>query len=79
MLTARRGDLVQLNGQPCVIVALAGEFIGDEEVPEEHVALWYGDAEAKPTWEGGATNVPTEVWTVPLEYVEPGPVPTVLH
>jgi hypothetical protein len=79
MQTAQRGDLVELNGLPCVIIALAGEFIGDEEIPEEHVALWYGDNEAKPTWEGGRKGVKTEVWTVPLEYVEPGQVPTVLH
>jgi len=79
MLTVQRGDLVELKGRPGVVVALAGEVIGAAEVPEEHVAVWYGDGEAKPTWKGGTANVPTEVWTVPLEYLEPGPAPTVLH
>jgi len=79
MLMAQRGDLIELNGLPCVIIALAGESIGDEQVPEEHVAVWYGDIEPTPTWEEGTGNVKTKVWTVPLEYCMPGQVPTVLH
>jgi hypothetical protein len=79
MIDAKRGDLVELNGLPCVIVGLAGEYFGEEEVPEEHVAVWYGDIKPKPTWEGGLGNVQTEVYTVPIDCLEPGQVPTVRH
>lgn len=79
MLEAKRGDLVELNGLPCVIVGLAGECVGETLVPEEHVAVWYGAADATPTAEAATGRAPTEVWTVPLEYVEPGHVPTVRH
>jgi hypothetical protein len=79
MLDAKRGDLVELNGLPCVIVGLAGEYLGEALVPEDHVALWYGAAEVTPTAKGEPGRVPTEVWTVPLEYVELGQVPTVRH
>ena len=79
MINAKKGDLVELNGLPCVIVGMAGECFGDEEVPEEHVALWYGDTEPKPTWEGGTGKVKTVVFTVPIDCLEPGQVPRVRH
>lgn len=78
MTSASRGDLVELNGVPCVIVALAGEQVGMEQVPEDHVALWYGNAGVTPIEEGPG-QLPPEVWTVPLESIEKGQVPTVRH
>ena len=79
MLEAKRGDLVELHGLPGVIVGLAGEYVGDSLIPEDHVALWCGVPNATATREGATGRGPTEVWTVPLEFVEPGQVPTVRH
>ncbi|HEX8656742.1 MAG TPA: hypothetical protein VF690_04380 [Hymenobacter sp.] len=79
MLAAKRGDLVELHGLPGVIVGLAGEYVGDSLIPEDHVALWYGAPHATATGDKTTGWGPTEVWTVPLEYVEPGQVPTVRH
>ena len=78
MERASRGDLVELNGVPCVIVALAGELVGMDQVPEDHVALWYGNTGLTTMGEESG-RVNPEVWTVPLEYVEKGQVPTLRH
>ena len=79
MLEVKRGDLVELNSLPGVIVGLAGEHVGDSLLPEDHVALWYGVPDATATGDGTTSRGSTEVWAVPLEYVEPGQVPTVRH
>lgn len=50
------GDFVILNGNTCVVVGVDG----DAGVPEDHVALWYGEVEL----DGSPI-----VWTVPAEYV----------
>jgi hypothetical protein len=62
-----RGGFATLNGQLCVIVGVEG----DANVPDEHVALWYGNQ--------NETGTP-QVWTVPCEYVIPfDKAPTYLH
>jgi hypothetical protein len=71
--------MVEIGGHPCVIVALAGEFIGIDKVPEEHVAVWFGDTIPKKPWEARLGDVKTKVRTVPLEYCVPGQVPSVYH
>lgn len=44
---------------------------GDDEVPEDHVALWFGSPDRKERErEDGATP---EAWTVPIEYCSPAP------
>ena len=78
MTSVSRGDLVELNGIPCVIIALAGERVGLEQVPEDHVAVWYGHTSVTLAGEGTSRLKP-EVWTVPLEYIGQGQVPTVKH
>jgi hypothetical protein len=73
-----RGDLVEVDGTPCVVVALAGEPVGPEHVPEDHVALWFGNPVVQLREEATTQGKP-EVWTVPLEYVQQGQVPVVRH
>ncbi|MEG3435534.1 hypothetical protein V0288_00235 [Pannus brasiliensis CCIBt3594] len=53
------GDIIKLNDNLAVIVAMAGDCIDDQIVPDEHVALWYG---------GINQEKDNEVWTVPGEY-----------
>jgi hypothetical protein len=60
----RRGDLVELNGLLAVVVGVAG----DADVPEDHVAVWFGDPRCDRKSEGGAGGQRPEVWTVPAEY-----------
>jgi hypothetical protein len=78
MLEVKRGSFVKLNGALCVVIGLAGETVGAESVPEDHVAVWYGEHESTRLQEG-ALEVAPEVWTVPLEYLGIGPAPTVRH
>lgn len=60
------GDFVLLNGQVGVVVA-TGDELGEEL--SDHLAVWFGHvAEGSP-----------EVWTVPAEYMLPGPEPTLRH
>ena len=65
MLIWRRGDLVELDGLLAVVVGLAG----DTEVPEDHVAVWFGDPRCVRKSEGGPGARQPEVWTVPAEYL----------
>jgi len=61
-----RGDFVTLNGKPCVVTAIAG----DQNVPEDHLAVWYGSVDD--------IGCP-EVWTVPAEYFEALTQPLAYH
>jgi hypothetical protein len=49
-----RGDFVLVDRRLAVVIGIEG----DPNVPEEHLALWFGNPH-------GATP---EVWTVPVEY-----------
>lgn len=64
----KRGDLVVLNGKLAAVVAVGG----DPNVPEDHVALWYGVEAA-----GNAGN--PVIWTVPEEYCSLAPNPEFRH
>lgn len=79
----RRGDLVEVDGLLAVIVGLPGEIIttsqGDEQLPGDHVALWYGEPRSGRTSAGGKGGVPPEVWTVPSEYCRAFSSPVLRH
>jgi hypothetical protein len=76
----RCGDFVTLNGALAIVVATDGEEVADLEgptiVPEEHVALWFGGPSAA-SREGEAAS--PEVWTVPMAYCRPAPLPVYRH
>jgi len=57
----KRGDLVELAGLLAVVVGVEG----DPEVPEEHVALWFGEPRAQRS--GGPSGLRPELWTVPAD------------
>ena len=70
-----RGDLVEVDGLLAVVVGIKG----DPEVPEEHVALWFGDPRCPRKSEGGAGGLRPEVWTVPEECCVPVAQPVYKH
>ena len=70
-----RGELVTLNGQLAVVVGIEG----DPDVPEEHVALWYGKSETARISEGGSGDAVPIAYTVPEEYCKKAPRPEMRH
>ncbi|MFC0682593.1 hypothetical protein ACFFGH_32595 [Lysobacter korlensis] len=60
MFQLKRGDIVVIGDRVAVVVALEGE----DDVPEEHVALWFGPEEASKTED----RLRPIVWTAPAEY-----------
>ena len=63
MRELKKGDFVQFDGLPAVVVGIAGE----PNVPDDHVALWFGAQGVKRKSEGGSGDVAPEVWTVPVD------------
>ena len=60
----KRGDFVELDGLIAVVVGVEG----DENVPEEHVALWFGEPACIRRSQGGPGGQTPVVYTVPAEY-----------
>ena len=62
------GDMLSLDGDPCVVVGLSRQMLGEAAVPEEHIAVWFGVDSLK---NQGATHGQAkdriEVRTVPEE------------
>jgi hypothetical protein len=71
----QRGQLVELDGLLAVVVASDAE----PWVPEDHVALWFGEPHARRKSEGGKGGLQPEVWTVPAEYCTPAAKPVIRH
>ena len=70
-----RGDLVEIDGLLAVVVGVQG----DADVPDEHVAVWFGEPKCTRVSEGGPGAAPPEVWTVPAEYLTRAKSPIVKH
>jgi hypothetical protein len=68
------GTLVEVDGLLGVVVAL-----DPAQVPEDHVALWFGDPAARRRSEGGPGPGRPEVWTVPIDVCRPAPPADVKH
>lgn len=75
MANWRRGDLVELDGLLAVVVGLAG----DPNVPEDHVAVWFGDPRCVRKSQDGSGGQRPELWTVPAEYFVPAAEPNWNH
>jgi hypothetical protein len=75
MVMFRKGDLVEIDGLLAVVVGTGGA-VG---VPEDHVAVWFGEPRGKRLSEGGRGGLVPEVWTVPAEYCRPARAPEVKH
>ena len=71
----KKGDIVVLNGLLAVVVGIAG----DSNVPEDYIAIWYGELHGQIVFEGDSSEGKPKVYTVPAEYCRPGPEPIYLH
>lgn len=58
----KKGDFVEMDGLIAVIVGTAD----DKDVPEDHVALWFGMPGTIRLTNADHTQTPPEVWTVPI-------------
>jgi hypothetical protein len=74
-ITLRPGQLVELNGRLAVVVGTDA----DAWVPEDHVALWFGEPGAIIVSQDQTGRLRPEVWTVPTEYCTPALEPVVRH
>ena len=70
-----RGDIVELDGLLAVVVAVPG----DPNVPDDHVALWFGDPSGRRRSEGGSGGLRPELWIVPEKLFSPAAPPTYRH
>lgn len=61
------GTFVEVGGVLAVVVGLSGM----NGVPDDHLAIWFGEPQGKPKSEGGEGNLVPLVWTVPTEYCLP--------
>ena len=72
------GDILLLAEKPCVVVGLSGQVVSGQPVPDDHLAVWFGDG--RPAQNRLAELVGRiEVWTVPADYFDRGPTPIVSH
>lgn len=71
------GDFVEYDGLPAVLVGLEGDV--RYQVPEDHVALWFGEPQVERPSKGGPGGVSPLVYTVPIEYCDPGIKATAIH
>ncbi len=70
-----RGDLVELDGLLAVVVGIEG----DPNVPDEHVAVWFGDPQCKRKSEGGLGGSRAEFWIIPEDHLISASPPIYKH
>lgn len=63
-----KGDFVRIDGINAVVVANEE----DENIPPEHIAVFFGSEFAKRESEGGEGNGNPQVWIVPIDICEDG-------
>ncbi len=70
-----KGDFVIFDGVLAVIVGTET----DQDVPEGHVALWYGHDKEQQTVTSKPEASRPETWTVPQEYCQSAKRPKIQH
>jgi len=70
-----KGDFVRIDGINAVVVATDE----DDNIPEGHIAVFFGSAVAKRESEGGEGNSNPQVWIVPEDICEDGLEPEYLE
>jgi hypothetical protein len=63
-----KGDFVRIDGINAVVVGNEE----DENVPHDHIAVFFGSEIVKRESEGGLGNSNPEVWIVPIDVCEDG-------
>jgi len=67
-LVFAKGDFVRIDGINAVVVATEE----DEDIPQDHIAVFFGSEIAKRESEGGSGNGNPLVWIVPIDLCEDG-------
>lgn len=70
-----RGDFVRIDGINAVVVGTDE----DENIPHDHIAVFFGSGLAKRESEGGTGNESPQVWIVPIDLCEDGLEPEYLE
>ncbi|HAH24123.1 MAG TPA: hypothetical protein DCL77_10265 [Prolixibacteraceae bacterium] len=70
-----KGDFVRIDGINAVVVGTDE----DDNIPEDHIAVFFGSAIAKRESEGGLGNPAPQVWIVPIDLCEDGLEPEYLE
>ena len=69
------GAFVEFDGLLAVVVGLSGE----NGVPDDHLAVWFGEPHGERKSEGGEGNLIPIIRTVPTEYCLPVKLPITQH
>ncbi len=75
MVELTPGVFVEFDGLPGVVVATDDAAW----VPEDHLAVWFGDPRAMRKSRGGRGAVAPEVWIVPIDACGFGVEPMIKH
>jgi hypothetical protein len=70
-----KGDFVRIDGINAVIVATDE----NDNIPKDHIAVFFGSEIAKRESEGGRGNGQPQVWIVPIDLCEDGLEPEYLE
>lgn len=70
-----KGDFVRIDGINAVIVGTDE----DENIPHDHIAVFFGSEITKRESEGGTGNGAPQVWIVPIDLCEDGLEPEYLE
>jgi len=71
----QNGDFVEVDGILAVVVGSNG----DNGVPEDHLAVWFGEPQGTRLSEGGTGNLTPIVWTVPVDCCRQAIKPEIRH
>ena len=63
-----KGDFVRIDGVNAVVVATEE----DENIPHDHIAVFFGSEFTKRESEGGEGNANPVVWVIPIDLCEDG-------
>ncbi len=75
MAPLRRGDFVSFDNLLAVVVGVEG----DPDVPEDHVALWFGEPADERASHGGSHGLRPVMRTVPVGYCSAALEPEIRH
>lgn len=70
-----KGDFVRIDGINAVVVATSDDI----NIPDDHIAVFFGSEIAKRESEGGTGNANPQVWIVPIDICEDGLEPEYLE
>ena len=69
------GDMIEVDGLLASVVGLPD----GQDVPDEHLAVWFGHPQNKRISEGKPSGSRPEVWTVPADCCTPAAPPELQH